>query len=193
MKVLKLIILCGAICCGSVISASAFWPFGSLTASYKNMKDSVDKNLSDIKLGLNDNTATIGKVNTNLGLLSNNQLSMTNKLDTMLNAKVNVGYQHDNTDTSVGGNQTNYNDTGLMTTVVKTMNNGYVHVIILLILYIGRSGYVQAKQRTQLENRLADFMDSQEKSEGKYIRFLERLAELTIDEVRNNHDTKKKK
>ena len=175
MKSFKVLLLSAGLLFGGLTLCYSIWPldwlFGSTKVDVKNLKNSVDKNFSDIAAGINDNKTGINDVSGKVKTMSDNVLNLSSKITATAQVPVtaSVGYQHDNSQLSAGrdtkqiNRESTVNDTGLMATglgVFGTMTGN-------LLVYV----FMLSKQRAKVEERLLEMM--KEKDED-YQRLAER-------------------
>jgi hypothetical protein len=174
MKLFKTMLFSLCLLLSTAALTYSFWPFGSLKVSneIKNLKDSQEKNFSDIKagvqdnkLGINDVKNTMSNVTTELGVIKNN------KIDASLQAPItaSAGYTQGNSQTSAG--RDNKQITKTVTTndssVVKAMLSSSATFNLALLAFIR----MISVQRSKVENRLMDMMKERD---DDYNRLVER-------------------
>ncbi len=172
----------------------AFWPFGDLKLSneMKNMKNSTEKNYSDIKAGVNDVKAGVNDVNNKqtaigneLGVMKGNIFSLSQKLDLAITSKMFAQAGAGNTSQATdikSGRDTNqrtstrvYNDPTILKGVVGLMT------LIVTQMFLTLRG--KDKQISKLMERQADFIKTQEQAQQKYFGLIERIAMSVISDL----------
>ena len=155
-------VFCFSVCVGVgclTLSYAIFpldWLFGSTKVDVKNLKNSVDKNFSDIAAGINDNKTGINDVSGKVKTMSDNVLNLSSKITATAQVPVDatVGYSHDNSQATAGRDMhqktVDINDTGLM----KAMLGSSATMTFSLLIYVR----LLSKQRSKVEERLMELM-----------------------------------
>jgi hypothetical protein len=162
MKILKMLLFSSCLLTSAVVLTYSFWPFGDLKVSneIKKMQGSVDKNMSDIKLGVQDNQTGINNVSGKVDTLSHNVVTLSSKVDATATASVPItasaGYTQGNSQTSFGSNgkQITKTVTTNDSSVVKAMLSSSATFNLALLAFIR----MISMQRAKVENRLMDMM-----------------------------------
>ena len=186
---MKKIILMVGILVLSYGSANAFWPFPDLKIDTKiqTLKDSMSKEFSDIKAGVNDVKAGINDVKatvsgntTELGVVKDNQLKLTAKV----NANINAGYQT-NANTTVGGNQSvaTTNDSTLIQSIFKIFSGVALAIISAMGVIVKMQGTLISKLTDDNSKLLSD-------SDADYDRLVAFQSQMLSDIIKSKDDYK---
>ena len=146
----------------------SFWPFGSIETKLQKLENSTEKNWSDIKAGLQDNktgindvSANIDKLTTEVGVVKDNVIKLTATVQANANAKVEsniASHRTNETSSSLQGNNntqsqtttnttTTTNDPALMRYIIRM----YQGIVLQLIGLVGFGFKYILNQNTKLQ------------------------------------------
>ena len=199
----KNLLLVTALLMVAVVPGFTFWPFGDLKLSneVKNLKDSTEKNFSDVKAGVQDNKIGLNdlasgafRMNTDLSAIKDSVFTMNNKLEASLAANASIGQTLNTLSAGrdANSNSGNTNDTKLLKTIITGILSTFSTIFLALIGYIKLLSNQKAKSDEQVQkmsaerdahyNELVDFqskmlhdlMQSKEEYKSKYFAALEK-------------------